>query len=266
MTLYPLVFLLDSSLLLLCGIYLALITVVGFFIYIMRKTTSNEKNGALNKVLDSLEDFTPTDSVKSRDLANFYFFAVDDDRDKVFFYNEKTHWLFNYHNIVSVSIRLGDYELLPGSGPGLLGGALLGGMAAGGLGAVLGGALGGAGSATRKRVEGVKSIVVHVELRDMMDPKDRSLDIVCYDTKQKEGTANEGKLQYCYSQAEKIEKLLTNAIEQVKESERQPAEKRRTTSLRKQSLTDELKELSRMKEEGLLSEEEFSKAKEKLLS
>ena len=206
MILYPLLFLLVSEVLWWLSL-LAILGMVAAFIIIRRREKS--KDAALKNVLYSLDGFEPTDWVKGKDLSNFYFFGVDDDRDKVFYYTEDAHWLFHYRNIVSASLRLGNYEKLSRDGLGMVGGTLLGGLAAGKAGAMAGWLAG----ASRRKFLGANSIVVHVDLRDMADPRDRSLDIVCYDARQRKGKASESLLDYYYRQAEFIEELLTRAIE-----------------------------------------------------
>ena len=223
------------------------------------RAKDNDFENELKDVLELLEDFTPTEVVQEdQNSNNFYYFAIDDTSKKVFYFIKGEKWLFNYCNIISASLRYGNEEIVTKrSALGTIGGAVIGDAFAGSVGAIIGGAT--ASSSSKKKVS---SICVHIILRDMEDSQDSSLDVF---VSKNEMTTGDFLFERYNSKAQKIMDLLTRAIDYTERSYRQSGENKETLK-EDNILMDNLKELIRMKEQGLLSEDDYTKAKNKLLA
>lgn len=205
----------------------------------------------MRQVIDSRIDFT--DSKVVVDNERFYYFAVDDERQEVFCYSLKKTARFKYSDIVSVEI-LQDNVSVVSKKSGSLGGAIVGGIVGGGVGAVVGGTSMG----TTTSSESVNNLDVHILIRNS---DIASFSIKCL------GEHGAGKSNPIYTQgrenAQVIFDILRLAMDKVQ------IEKNKLVAAETpapKSNIEELKELAELKQQGIITDEEFATLKAKILS
>ena len=148
-----------------------------------------------------------------------------------------------------------------------VGGALIGGALAGGAGMVVGGL-----SGDSKQKKKVSKVSVKIKIRDYSTP---TLLIECFNAS--ELTANfyseikTDDTQYGafyqteLQNAQKIADYISVIIDEVDRQARQQAQVVQSTSTEKISVAEELSKLASLKEQGILTDEEFQAQKMKLL-
>ena len=173
-----------------------------------------------------------------------------------------THEIFNYADIIEVSYEENGNQLYTKSAGRTVGGAIVGGALMGGAGAVVGGL-----SGASKQNKEVKSIDVKILLRStsktscmlhfndanrILKTKEDS-DRALYETYTK--NANEAK------------DILSVIIDNAKQTAAQIAPvMSQPVTHQSISVADELAKLAALKEQGILTDEEFKTQKEKLLN
>lgn len=160
---------------------------------------------------------------------------------------------FHYKDIVAVEIQV-DGDTTVSSKSASLGGALAGGVIAGGLGAVIGGSSMGKAKSKKK----VSSIKVHILLRHCSVD---SFDISCMSDMATNVETSHPWYTEGYANAQKTYDALMLAMDMVKERTVQPQ-----VIVQQKSSIEELKELAELKQQGLITEEEFAVMKAKILS
>lgn len=212
--------------------------------------TRREQRGLLQTALDAMENFTPTKVLRSDNPV--YYFAVDDKRQEMFCFSDSKGIRFRYKDIVSAEVLIdGDVAEMYKSAS--LGGALAGGLIAGGLGAVVGGSSMGKSRSVRK----IKALSVHILLRNArVDTFDFQLFNGGYEIK-----TDSSEYEQLYKDARLIFDALKLAIDRVKT----PTQGKHIDSAPKSNV-DELKELAELKKQGLITDEEFSTMKAKIIN
>ena len=194
------------------------------------------------------EGFEETKTISS-DRALLYF-AVDEKQQEIFCYSNGRKVRFRYKDLVAIELKIDD-DVTVSDKSASVGGALVGGLIAGGLGAVVGGSA--MGNVVSKKE--VSTVNVHILLRDNTV---QGFDIECLNTSERVSVDDILYKEAC-AKAQEIYDVLRLAIDAVEKS-MQP----QTSSLK--SIVDELKELVELKQQGLLTDEEFSAMKAKILS
>lgn len=205
----------------------------------------------LDEMLSSDINFNPTKVVcNDNDELLTYYLGADDEQEKVLCFSGLTGFFFNYSNIVSAEILVDGKVTQTKKSPSL-GGAIVGGVVAGGIGAVVGGT----NMGTATSAESVSTIKVHILLRDSSV---NSFDIICYD---EFGALKTTELLYkkTYGNAQAAFDVLRLIID--KKSKIQNAELNTN-----KSNIEELKELAELKQQGLITEEEFATMKAKIIN
>lgn len=212
--------------------------------------TRREQRELLQTALDAIENFTPTKVLRSD--SPVYYFAVDDKRHEMFCFSDSNGIRFRYKDIVSAEIVIdGDVAEMHKSVS--LGGALAGGLIAGGLGAVVGGSSMGKSRSVRK----IKSLRVHILLRNArVDTFDFQLFNGGYEIK-----TDSSEYEKLYKDARFVFDELKLAMDMVKA---QIQEKQIGSTPKSNS--DELKELAELKKQGLITNDEFSMMKAKIIN
>ena len=169
-----------------------------------------------------------------------------------------------FDQIISVEILEDNTLLSSKSTTRTVGGALLGGAFAGGAGMIVGGLSG--DSAQKKKVSMVS---VKIRIRDYSTP---SLLITCFDalklTGHKEIKTTDGLFGQIYKDelqnAQKIADYVSVIIDEVDRQDKQ-LHMAQPVSSSNSSIADELAKLASLKEQGILTDEEFHIQKTKLL-
>lgn len=247
-------------------IVLAGAIVVGILSAIVDITTVNKNTAAMEKKLKELHDFTATQTVLGKDGATGL--AVDEGRKKIALIkktkNDVDLKIITYRELLSSEIFEDGETVTKTSRGSQLGGALLGGIALGGVGAIIGGL-----SGKTKSDDKVRNIHLRVTVNNISSP----LHDISFMTSS-EGSKGFSKTAQEYkdgiSQARHwhalIEVLIRKADSEDAEAERRKRATNEDNSSGYGSLADELMKLSKLKDKGILSEEEFAQQKGKLLS
>ena len=214
-----------------------------------RKTTLEEK-------VDNLVDFTPTQKIIG--AMNMYVFAVDHDRRKIAYINEKEVVFVPYEKIISVEVVENNTIIASKSSVRTIGGAVVGGALAGGAGAIVGGLSG--DSEMKKKISLVQ---VRIKMRDINSPV---LLINCFDSDAMAGYKDiaPDSDRIGIEHARKISDLVSIIIDDVDRAEKQSLASGSTTAVA--SVAEELAKLADLRSKGLLTDEEFDKQKVKLLN
>ena len=236
------------------------------FAVIMVAIVNNKKRQqqeeAITNAVATRGDFTETKVVKPIEdsflEANRYYLAFDDTRDKVNYVFESLNLLVDYKDIVSVEIlEDGSATVSKKSASGTIGGAVLGGVLAGGVGAIVGSNLGRTTSQSQ-----ILSMKVHVLLRN--NPI-QSFDISCF---RGDGKLDKNTYAILYKQASikarEIFDAFKLAIDKVDVAEAAKVATVAPAQVKK-SAVEELQGLSELLKQGVITEEEFSTMKERII-
>lgn len=216
-----------------------------------------------NDIIHKIPDFTPSQRVDGVMCA--YVFAVDKEHRKVAYLNGIRPRVFSFEDIMSVELCEDSATIASKSTMRTIGGTLVGGAIAGGAGAVVGGLSG--NTNIKKEVSTVK---VKIMLRNLERP---AVIIKCFDyvsMAHSEVAKNNNLSWNIYKRglghAKKIIDLVSVIIDDVDHSEKIDLHSSNTTANGTMLVADELAKLVDLKNKGILTEEEFLKQKNKLLS
>lgn len=233
---------------------LLLFLVIGAFGAFKQTKQENEIAATVNEHSQKLEDFGATKIIESP--LGLYKVKIDENNEKVAYISKDGSRVFSYDDIIKVELQESGTTVSEKSTTRTVGGAVLGGVLAGGAGAIVGGL---SGSSTQRRK--VSSIVVKVTLRDVADP---TVNIVCFENYKLPPYSDEPGLQYFYAAALEIVDTLNVIIDLVdRRSNPQPAAVKTPES---SNLSDEIAKLHGMLKDGIITEEEFAKMKERLIN
>lgn len=200
-------------------------------------------------------------TINSRCVGN-YLFIMDDFFKVLVIIGPGMHEIFNYSEIIEVSYEENGNQLYSKSTGRTVGGAIVGGVLMGGAGAVVGGLSG----ATTQSKE-IKNMDIKILLRSTS----RSTCILHFKDIDKVLKTKEEVDRKFYDtyikNAEKAKDILSVIIDNAKQASApiaQPLVQPVVTS--SNSVADELTKLAKLKEAGILTEEEFNAQKTKLLN
>ena len=233
---------------------LLLLLVIGAFAAAKDTKHQNEIAAAVNENSVELDNFGATKIIEGP--LGLYKVKIDENSEKVAYISKDGSRVFSYDDIISVELQESGQTVSQKSTTRTIGGAVLGGVLAGGAGAIIGG-LSGASTERRK----VSSIVVKVTLRDVSNP---TVNIVCFENYKLPPYSDDPGLQYFYADALKVVDTLNVIIDLVdRRSNPQPTPAAQPAS---NNLSDEIAKLHGMLKDGIITEEEFAKMKERLIN
>lgn len=177
------------------------------------------------------------------DEARLYF-SIDDISNEIFCYSNYKEIRFKYQDIINVEVIENDVTISNKSVS--LGGALAGGVLAGGIGAVVGGSSMGKTTSTKDLVK----LVVRIRLRNCSV---NSFDVGC------RRRFESYPYTAAYKNAQEVYDCLIVAMDKVRPKTEEP----KISSSK--STVDELKELAELKQQGLITEEDFAAMKAKII-
>ncbi len=209
-----------------------------------------------------MDDFTPT--IKVIGVRNLYTFAVDNEREKILVMIGQYKRFVKFEDLISVELIEDDNVLMAKSTSRTIGGSIIGGALAGGAGMIVGGL-----SGSSRQVSLHSSVVVKLLIRSASNP---SIEIACFDCKTmtikrnpvKDGSTEEHIYRKGMSDAKKIADTLNVIIDAVDRASN--AKGPATPVAQPSSVADELLKLAQLKEQGILTDEEFNQQKSKLLN
>lgn len=239
---------------------------IGFAVNAADEKQTQERKDALDAKMKNLPNQQNIQKIVG--AKNRYAFILDKNARKIYYIdivdtNRSKDIIFE--DIISVEIQEDNTLLSSKSTTRTVGGAILGGALAGGAGMVVGGL-----SGDSKQKKKVSKVTVKIKLRDYSTP---SVVIPCFVAKEltmkDEIKTNDSVDGHLYTEelqnAQKIADYVSVIIDEVDRQEKQ-SQVARPASTEGVSVADELKKLASLKEQGLLSEEEFSIQKQKLLN
>jgi len=190
-----------------------------------------------------------------------YAFLVDKVGRKVYYITTQKTIEVPFDKIISVEIIEDNSVLFSKSAS--VGGAILGGVLAGEAGMIVGGL-----SGETKKEKNVSKVTVKIKIRDYSTP---SLLIECFNSPELLGNKEIWSTHKVYLEelhnAQKIADYVSVIIDEVgvkgKVASQTIAQR---SSSEKSSVADELAKLASLKEQGILTDEEFSTQKEKILN
>lgn len=199
-------------------------------------------------------------------FAGLFLFAVDESNEKIGFATKSGKSIINFIDIIGVELIENGNIILKKNATRTIGGAIVGGVLAGGAGSIVGGL---SGSSTQKNK--VTSVYIKLLLRSIDKP---SLMIPCFETWMNSKmikTYRETRIEaedYVYNFGKKnaveIKDLISVIIDRTDNKQKSSVDSK--PSNHSNLIADELLKLTSLKEKGILSEEEFSLQKNKILN
>lgn len=243
------------------------ILIIVWFMSIWYKS-KREKEKAVEDALRERTDFTESKVVKGKGGSYFYL-ATDDSRKKVFYVFGDKKLLFDYEDVVAVDV-VQDGEILASkkSMENALGGAIIGGTVLGNdAGAFLGAVAFGTSSSSRQ----ISNLSVHVLLRNQ--PLS-SIDCICYCNPSGSAVSQMSyNLEYrdAKEKAQQLYDIFRLILNRV-EADRRNEEKRKEEELKQVrevteriTASQELMNVSELYLQGLITDEEYARMKEKII-
>ena len=223
-----------------------------------------ERSDAMQQKISGIENFTISRKVDG--FGGFYIFAIDEINEKIALVTESVNHIVSFSEIIGVELIEDGNTVSKKSTTRTIGGAIVGGVLAGGVGTIVGGL---SGNSTQKSK--ISSLSVKILLRSLDKP---SLLITCFDsrtmtTEHKASIETDGKLEsYIYKigkkNADDIKDLVSVIIDRTDTKNGAiPVEIAPKPS---NSIADEILKLNELKEKGILTEEEFTLQKNKILN
>lgn len=253
--------------------WLISIVVIILFILAAKADSKNDDKQELRRkdTLKALENKLTADSnfTVSKHVAGFaslYIFAVDEPNEKIGFATKSDNVIINFIDIIGVELIENGNIILKKNATRTIGGAIIGGVLAGGAGSIVGGL---SGSSTQKNK--VTSVYIKLLLRSIDKP---SLMIPCFETWMNSKiikTYRETRLEaedYVYNlgkrNAVEIKDLISVIIDRTDNKPKSVSES--NVSTHSNLIADELLKLNGLKEKGVITEDEFTLQKNKILN
>ncbi|MEX0828498.1 MAG: SHOCT domain-containing protein [Haliea sp.] len=240
--------------------WVLLIVVIGVVGGIAQIVAVSNKKKAMEEKLKSLPEFSPTQRIMGNNGDTGL--AIDEERKKVVLIKNGVAGVdlkpITYKDVLSSEIFVDGETITKTARGSQLGGALIGGLALGGVGAIIGGL-----SGKKRSSEKVKRVDLRIAVNDIKSPLH---DINFMDIEgKKDGIIYKSAMDQARHWHGLIAVLIKMADNEDarKEGFQSSSEAKGGSTA---SLADELSKLSDLRDKGILSEEEFSIQKQKLLS
>jgi hypothetical protein len=241
-------------------IIIAIIIIGGIILFIRDEQKKKERQQKMEVEISSMTTFTPSQKIVGVD--NHYTFMVDYTRKQICYLDPKQKRIIPYDNILKVELIENGNTVSSKSTVRTIGGALVGGVLAGGAGAVVGGL-----SGRNKSENEISSIKVKITIRDIDNPS-LTIDAFNASTMMADGKPIKpnGIQSYLYEKATSDANKIHDIIQVIIEEVDREAKKQETPVQSVTSIAGELKKLADLKDEGILTQEEFESQKAKLLN
>lgn len=212
----------------------------------------------INSDVISKKEGGSTTSVKK--VGN-YLFITDDFFKLLVVVSPKSHEIFNFADIIDVSYEENGDVLFSKSASRTVGGAIVGGVLMGGAGAVVGGL-----SGDTKQKKEVRSMDIKILLRSTTKTSYVLHFLECGSLTVKDDGSRQLYESY-QKNANEAKDLLCVIIDNVKQDNHNVEEAQESSIINSSwSIADELAKLAKLKESGILTEEEFNTQKARLLN
>lgn len=231
----------------------------------------NARNDTFNKMIKSVPEFNPDTKIVG--VKSMYAFCVDNAHQKILYLKPAGKIIIPFSSIISVELTEDSTTLFTKSLTSTIGGSLIGGVLAGDAGGVIGGL-----SGARKQDKSVSKVQVRLHVRDLSKPV---INITCFDsstmtTEKKSSIKVSSQEGYKYreglSDARRICDLVAVIIDKINNKQNKAnantilSEGTDSGITSRGSKIDELEKLISLKEKGAITEDEFQKMKNSILS
>lgn len=249
---------------LLCG-FIAIIIIGAKNVSPQKQEEIKQKGEKLNETAKSKYHIT----AQVDGIQNSFKFIIDDvDKKVIILYPSSASKIIPYGDIMGVDILENGSTTHSKSMMRTVGGALIGDLVAGGAGMIVGGL-----SGNSKQVKKVSSVTVVIKLRSLSEP---SVSIMCFNAPEHVGskdikTDDDSVLGNEYREAAKsatrIAQLIGVIIDDNDKQQKQAGQNNANSDTIEtcHSDIDALEKLAVLKEKGLLSEEEYTTMKAKII-
>ncbi len=209
------------------------------------------------KTLKSVNNFFPTKRVGHKN----FIFAIDETNSKVAIVERYRTKIIPFEQILKVEYIENATTVASKSSIRTVGGAIVGGAIAGGAGAIVGGL---SGDTTMKNK--ISLMQVKITLRDIQEPS-ICLKLIEYDYEGGFDPSSDAWSEV-YKENKKIVNNIVDSLSVIidKVDKENQNNKVSVTESSNQSIADELSKLVKLKESGVLTENEFEEQKQKLLN
>ena len=248
-------------------VVVVLIVIIGLIFIMLSVTNQNEKNKRqeYNDNLTSLMKTAPAafNSTKTITISDDLVFLIDNNDKKVCILRPNFQKIFNYDQIIDIEYIVNEETIASKSNLNTIGRAIVGGAVAGGVGAIVGGL-----SGKTKSVNLISKISVKLLFQDLDFP---ALSIKYFDCESiiggKPVPPDEPLCMNAVNKAQDFVNIMSVIIDEGKKMaipkvQDQPLIEKQPNF----SVADELKKLAALRDEGILTQEEFEKQKSSLLS
>lgn len=222
----------------------------------------NQNNGQIgSRVCDLKEELkplgiTPKKSTPSLKAYNDYAFVTDDVNEFVSVVTPSNIHVYRYSDIVSISYEENGTDVFNKS----LGGAVVGGLLFGGVGAIVGGS-----TAKAKQNKEVNTMSIKILLKSTSNPT-LILKIYSGATLKTKESADRMHYEGLMKEVSGIKDIFSIIIDITDKNNAQAKSAPTPLMSSTGSVADELQKLAKLRDSGILSEEEFNAQKSKLLN
>ena len=212
---------------------------------------SNKKKSEMEDRIRSLPDFNPVHILIKAGVGDVFpsGLAIDSDSKKICIARGHTTKLIEYSDLIEVEVLVEGISKTKTSRANQFVGTAVGGLFLGGVGAVIGGLS--ANKTTEKEVSGVS-------LKLIVNDTDDPVHVIDFIELQNTGAT---PTQIALKEAESWHDLLSVIIRQAEKEEQKPEVNGSDVFN-----VDDLQKIANMRENGVISDEEFNLAKSKILS
>jgi hypothetical protein len=226
-------------------IVLSVAGIIGIILGISINAKNKKHSKESKEVFDNLTDFKADNTYLSSSFG--VSLGFDNERKKICFLdNMNRPYIYNYSKILQCELMVDEESILKQSTSSTIGRSIVGGVLGGGVGAIIGGTTG-----SRTAKSKIKTIDLKIIVNDPANPVFK-VNFLNMET-------NKGSFLYnmTYSVAEQWHGIISGLIVQGN------SEVSQTDNL---SIADELKKLKELLDSDILTLDEFTKQKEKLLA
>jgi hypothetical protein len=235
------------------------------FLTISRKKSNNWLLKELESELKNLNDFTHSQVFISKDLNSAI--AIDSTREKISLvsieYAIASSVLIPFKDVLSCEIIENKSSLTKTVRSSQVGGALVGGVLLGAAGAIIGGL-----SGKTHTVDKVKNIDLLIVINNMESPIFRVNFLTTSEYDNPNGYDKDSDdYKSSLDSAKKWQSLIAIIIKKVDEEDKKSENQNKSSSDNANlSISDEIRKLKLLKDDGLINADEYSLQKEKLLN
>ena len=236
-------------------IFIGLFIIISSLILVFHEKAKQEE---FDSIINNTDDFSASFTIKNSNYQ--YLISVDDNRRKILYVSVKDDikHIFEFENVISVEILEDSNTTYSKSSARTIGGGLLGGIIGGGVGAIVGGL-----SGSSKGKKKIKEIQVKILLRNYSIP---AIYIDCLNSNGVNCDSDSLTYKNAIEEARQIADKLSVIIDLIdRETKSTQNNSFENPAIPKDSVADELEKIYRLKEKGIISEEEYEKLKAKLL-